>query len=219
MKNCLLFLAIVGVMLVAAPAHSQYLFLDTNGDGKNSQNPLYPPNTIPSDVLNSAVHSVDVYFVTNANRNGSPSVCSAGEPDFQINSYEFILRSSGSGSVTYGAWTDNMSGYLGGNLCGDGTVCQGGSDIWVAKYKFTYDPPGKYKVGSLAITVTGSPKLDFAASSSLHSLAETAFGSSCSGSQGDHTIRLGIDFTEADGTAGSTPVTSTTWGKIKSLYH
>jgi len=225
MKNCLLLLAVVAVVVMSAPAHAQYLFLDTNGDGRNSNNPIwYPPNPPPDppiepDALTSAVTSIDIYLVTDQNRDGTAATCSTGET-FQINSYEFILQQTGfGGSVTYGAWTDNMGYTNGGVLCGDNVTCQGAGDIWVGKYKFTYDPPGRYKLGSLAITVTGQPKLDFSASSTIHALAETAFGSSCSGSQGDHTIRLGIDFCCADGTAAPVPVTSTTWGKIKSLYH
>jgi len=220
MKNCLLLLAVVVVMMVGAPAHGQYLFLDTNGDGKNSTNPndnppAPPPN--PSDVLTSTVTSIDVYFVTDKNPDGTAAVCQTGET-FQINSYEFILQQSGNGSVAYGAWTDNMGYANGGVLCGDNIVCKGAGDIWVGKYKFTYDPPGRYKVGSLAITVTGNPKLDFSSTTTLHPLAGTSFGSSCSGSQGDHTIRLGPDITYAYGTAAPFPVTSTTWGKIKKAY-
>jgi len=219
MKKCLLFLAVVGLMAVSAPAYAQYMFLDVNGDGKNSTNTVNPAHAGgASDLLTSSIHSVDVYVVTDQNQNGTAAVCQTGET-WQINSYEFVLRQSGNGSVAYGAWTDNMGYANGGVLCGDAVTCQGAGDIWVGKYKFTYDPPGRYKLGSLAITVTGQPKLDFEPSSSLHALAETAFGSSCSGTQGDHTIRLGMDFCCADGTASPIPVTSTTWGKIKNLYH
>ena len=221
MKKCLLFLAVAGLMAVSAPAYAQYMFVDTNGDGKNSTNTVNPAHAGgAADILSSSVHSIDVYVVTDQDQDGTAATatCAPGET-FQINSYEFVLRQSGSGSVAYGAWTDNMGYANGGVLCGDNVTCQGAGDIWVGKYKFTYDPPGRYKLGSLAITVTGQPKLDFAASSTIHALAETAFGSSCSGSQGDHTIRLGMDFCCADGTASPIPVTSTTWGKIKSLYH
>ena len=230
MKNCLLLLAVVGVMMmVGAPAYSQYLFLDTNGDGRNSTNPIYyPPNPPPDppiepDVLSSTVTSIDIYLVTDQNVDGTPATCQTGET-FQINSYEFILRYSGTGSVQYGAWTDNMGYANGGVLCGDAVTCKGAGDIWVGKYKFTYDPPGRYKLGSLAITVTGTPDLDFMTTSTLHPLAGTSFGSSCSGSQGDHTIRLGVDFCANGelGCPGNTqkriPVTTTTWGKIKVTY-
>ena len=223
MKNCLLLLAVVGAMTVSAPAYSQYVFIDVNGDGENSVNPFNPyPLYIPWDYVRPQTTSIDIYFVTDRNPDGTASVCSAGEPDFKINSYEFILRYSGSGSVQYGAWTDNMGYANGGVLCGDNIVCQGAGDVWIAKYKFTYDPPGKYKIGSLAITVTGTPILSFEASTTLHELAATSFGSSCSGNMGDHTIRLGsdssADFIYAFGTTGPIPVTNTTWGKIKMAY-
>ena len=171
MKKCLLFLAVVGLMAVSAPAYAQYLFLDTNGDGKNSTNTVNPAHAGGlADLLSSTVTSIDVYFVTDQNENGTAAVCQTGET-YQINSYEFILKQSGSGSVSYGAWTDNMGYANGGVLCGDNIVCQGAGEIWVGKYKFTYDPPGRYKVGSLAVTVTGQPKLDFSPTSSLHALA------------------------------------------------
>ena len=227
MKNCLLTLAVVGAMVVGAPAYSQYVFIDVNGDGENSVNPFNPyPPYLPWDYVGPQTKSIDIYFVTDKNPDGTASVCAAEPAEFKINSYEFILRYSGSGSVHYGAWTDNMGYANGGVLCGDNIVCQGGADVWIAKYKFTYDPPGKYKIGSLAITVTGTPQLDFASSSTLDTLAATSFGSSCSGNQGDHTIRLGSpyaqpfpgDFIYAFGTTAPIPVTSTTWGKIKKTY-
>ena len=218
MKNCLLLFAVMGAITISAPAYSQYLFLDTNGDGKSSMNP-YERDYVPADILYSTTTSIDVYFVTDKNPDGTAAVCGTGEPDFKINSYEFILTHSGyGGSVQYGAWTDNMGYSNGGVLCGDSTVCKGGNDVWVAMYKFTYDQPGKYKIGSLAVTVTGWPALDFTISTTLHPLAATSFGSNCSGTQGDHTIRLGEDFMNAYGNSAPIPVTNTTWGKIKMAY-
>jgi hypothetical protein len=220
MKKCLLLLAVVGVMLVSAPAYSQYLFLDVNGDGKSSENQGNPFHAGASpDLLGPASTGVDVWFVTNEMEDGSTATCSSGPELFDINSYEMILRSSGTGTVTFGAWHDNTGYTNGGVLCGDGTVCSGGTDIWIARFKTTYDPAGKYKVGRLDLTITGNPKLDFATSTSLSGIAGTSFGSRCQGSNFDNTIRLGSDFPTADGTASPIPVTPTTWGKIKNLYH
>ena len=36
MKNCLLLLVVVAMVAVVAPAYSQTLYMDTNGDGLNS---------------------------------------------------------------------------------------------------------------------------------------------------------------------------------------
>ena len=105
MKNCLLFLAVVAALLVGAPAHSQYVFLDVNGDGKNSTNPSDPG--IGHDVLGASTTSVDVYFVTNKNADGSTAVCTSSGDPFSIISYEVTLLASGTGSVSYGTWTDS----------------------------------------------------------------------------------------------------------------
>jgi hypothetical protein len=79
--------------------------------------------------------------------------------------------------------------------------------------------PGKYKVGTLGITVTGAPKLDvIPGSPTLNANSQTAFGSACDGVSFDTTIRLGSDFTDADGTELGTPVSNKTWGQIKKLY-
>src|SRR6185295_6837728 len=128
MNRCLLFLVAVAALLVSAPAYSQYFFLDSNGDGLNHMSGI----GLPIDVLNSSVTSVDVYVITDKNRDGSTAICSSAEP-FTINQYEFTLHTTGSGSVTFNSWTDNMGFTFGLTLCGDGSFCTGGGDVWVAK--------------------------------------------------------------------------------------
>jgi len=213
MKNCLLFLAVAAVLMVGAPAYSQYFFVDSDGDGLSSMSPGSPGN----DVLNSGVTHVDVYVITDKNRDASTAICNSAEP-FTINQYEFTLHTTGSGSVTFNSWTDNMGFTFGLTLCGDGSFCTGGGDVWVAKGSGSQLAPGKYKLGTLALAVTGTPVVSFATSSSLNPNAQTAFGSNCDGQRFDSLIRLGEDFTDADGTEPPTPVTPTTWGKIKKLY-
>ncbi len=215
MKQCLLMFAAAAVLFVGAPAYSQYIFLDTNGDGLNSNT----SSGLPDDILTSATTSVDVYLVTDKNRDGSAAVCNSAEP-FTINQYEFTLHTSGPGQVVFNSWTDNMNFTFGLVLCGDGTMCTGGGDVWVGRGSGTQLPPGKYKLGTLGITVTTSsdPNLNFAVSSTLNPNAQTAFGSNCDGANFDSLIRLGVDFTDSDGTEPGTPVMPTTWGKIKKLY-
>jgi len=221
MKKCLLLLAVVGLMMVGAPAYSQYVFLDVTGDSLNSVNPA-TPSTARDDVLTPSVTTVDVWFVTNANRDGSPATCIWSADPFAINSYEIILHSSGTGSVLYGTWHDNTGFPTPSIRCGNGTQCPvpgtPSSDVWIGKFDLAYKPEGKYKVGTLDITVTGSVKLDFASTTTLDAIASTNFGSSCRGSQDNNTIALGREFFDNDGTESPTPVKSTTWGKIKSLY-
>ena len=216
MKNCLLFLAVVAVLMVGAPAYSQYVFLDVNGDGVNSNtNPL-----LADDVLNNTRTSVDVYFRTDANRDGSAAVCSTSPDPFSIISYEFTLHASGSGSVSYGTWTDNMGFTVTLTPCGP-SPCSAGPDIWVAKGSGVAQAPGQYKVGTLAITVTGTPILSIVpGSAALNPVSQTSFGSACLGSAFDNTIRLGPlgDFADNDGTEPTTAVFPKTWGQIKDLY-
>jgi len=220
MKNCLLFLAVVAVLAIGAPAHSQYLFLDANGDGHNSGN-LAEPGT-GSDILNSGVTSIDVYFDTNHNPNGSAATCDASSNNLTINSYECLLRASGSGTVTFNGWTDNMGFTFGIIIGGDHTFATGGTDAWIGRGSATAMAPGRYKVGTLSVTVTGQPVISFLplGASSINANAETAFGTQCEGNDFDNTYKLGSDYalSNALGTPAPTPVVSKTWGAIKEMY-
>ena len=213
MKNFLPILALVAALATCGTAYGQYIFLDVNGDGVSSKTNPH----LPDDVLGPSVTSVDIYLDTDHNKDGSVAVCPTGEP-LSINSYEAVLHVSGNGTVTYGTWTDNM-GFTTNLTCGGAPTCAAGPDIWIGKGSGTILPPNKYKLGTLAITVTGSPVLDIINSSpTLSSVSETAFGSSCPGAVFDNTMRLGTDFFDANGTEASTPVTATTWGKIKAMF-
>jgi hypothetical protein len=202
MKHCLLVFAAVLALAIGVPASAQSIFLDVNGDGICSN----------LDVLSASTTSVDVYFDTNHTLSGASSTCPTGEA-LTINSYTFIL-SAPTGGVTYGAWTDNMGFTIN---AGGG---QAGNDVWVAKASGTPVAPGKYKVGSLAITVTGSPRLEIHAASSIDPTAITSFGSACPGQDFDNTMKLPTDISPTNicGTASGTPTQETTWGKIKNLY-
>lgn len=222
MKNCLLLLAVVALVAVAAPAHSQTLYMDTNGDGKNSllekQN---GNNAAPDDVLNSSTTSVDIYFDANHAPDGSVLLCpqDAAQP-YDMFSYEATVRASGSGSVTFNGWTDNMGWSIGIITIGDHTFATAGTDAWFGRGNQNA-VMGLQKVGTLSIAVTGSPKLDFATSSTIDPSAQTAFGGHCYGPLFDNTNRLGEQYptSNAFGTEAPVPVVPTTWGKIKNLYH
>jgi hypothetical protein len=224
MAKYLLCCALVAAALACgSPADAQYIFLDVDGDGLNSVNGGTPGPG--NDALTPSVTSVDVYIVTNQNRDGSAAVCDEGPDPFSIISYEFSLRAAGSGTVAYGAWSDNMGftnvltpcpGY-----CVGGT---GNSEMWLSIGGATQAPPGKYKIGSLAVTVTGTPNLTIMpVVPDVDAVSQTAFGSACLGINFDNTLRYGHnptyhDFDNADGTEGSTPSKETTWGKIKEMY-
>lgn len=221
MKNCLLFLAVVAALMVGVPAYSQMVFLDVDGDGLSST-----AGQGGNDVLTPSTTSVDVYFVTDTNPDGTSVTCNNGgtpDPSFPMTifGYEVILVSTGTGSVAYGTWTDLMGFTIKTSLCGSDPYCSGGPAAWIGWTGTTPMSPGKYKVGTLAITVAGSAKLDIVANyPSLNPNSETAFGTNCPGTFGLATYMLGIDFptTNAFGTESQIAVVPTTWGKIKDLY-
>jgi len=213
MRHSLLLLGVIAAMAIGAPAYSQYIYMDV-GNGA-------PGNGVwtSGDVLTSASTQVDIYLNTNHNRAGTTIICNDGVNPLDIGSYTLMIRSSGSGSVTYGAWTNAMTGY--GAV---GNPITSGSD-WAAGFSSAsaFNPPALYKLGTLAVTVTGTPVLTFLTTqppSLFGGPADlTSFGSECAGTNYPNTIALGVDFLDNNGTASGTPVNETTWGKIKQLYH
>ena len=204
MKKSLLLLGVIAALAIGAPAYSQYIYLDVNGDGVNTS----------SDALTSSSTNVDVYLNTNSNKAGSPVSCADGINPLDIGSYDIILHASGTGSVTYGTWTNSMTGY---SVLNPPTTA--GADFGVGFGSAgSFNPAGHFKLGSLAISVTGTPVLSFSTGAAGIPSPVTGFGSECSGSDNPNTITLGLDFFDNDGTRSPTPVNSTTWGKIKQLY-
>jgi len=206
MKRLLQLLPLIAVLAVGTPAHSQYIYMDVNGDGLNNS----------LDCLTSSVTVVHVYLNTNHNRDGSVATCVDGTNPFDIASYDIIFHSNASGSVTYNGWT-NGSAMSGFTILDAFTVA--GPDAGVGYQGPTYLAPGLYELGQLAVTITGTPGLFFAGTStpSIPSPV-TGFGSHCSGTDNPNTITLGLDFFDAAGTCQPDPVESTTWGKIKQTY-
>lgn len=211
----------------ALPAHAQYVYLDVNGDGLNFEREISVGNQVPPDVLTSSVTSIDVWFVTNQSADGSAVQCpqDAGL-DLTLQGYQAVLRTTGTGTVTFQGWTDALGFSQGFIAAGDGTFATSGTDAWFGRYGAPADwrAPGAYKVGTLNVTVTGSPSVIFATSSAIYTSAETAFQSECSGARFDSMIRLGpqgdpdYDFHESFGAFYTNPVVHTTWGKIKESY-
>ena len=229
MKNCLLFLAVVAAMAVAGPAYSQYVYLDVNGDGLNFDREALVGNTVLPDNIDNGTTAIDVYFVTDQMADGSAAICGGPTPrPFTMGSYEAVLRYTGSGTVTFNSWSDGLGFGIPIITAGDGTFATAGTDTWFGRG--TAPPglaPGTYKVGTINVTVTGTPTVIFGTSSSISGNAQTAFGSQCDGVLFNSTIRLGpedqvgieYNFSESFGTTAPIPVVKSTWGKIKTLYH
>lgn len=148
-----------------------------------------------------------------------PQACKTADGDLTINSYQIIFTAP-QGGITYGAWTDNMGFTI---VVGDG---QGGNDNIVGRASPASQPPGQYKLGSMAISVVGNPVLTFAATTTLSGQVFTCFGSQCGGINFDNTLKYNNpptvdmgDWTSIGPTYSTIPVTPTTWGKIKNLYN
>jgi len=172
--------------------------------------------------------AIDVWFVTNQMADGSAAVCDEDPTKLMsFGSYEAVLRYTGSGTVTFTGWTNALAGFTIGLItAGDGTFVTSGTDTWFARGTSPPGlPPGTYKVGTIGVTVTGTPTVIWGTDSQLSGNAQTSFGSNCDGARFDNTIRLGpqghpdYDFFQSFGTTAPIPVVKSTWGKIKTLYH
>ncbi len=210
MKGALPLLA-VAALLLASPVSAQYMYLDVNHDGICSY----------EEVLTSAVTSVDIWLNTTHNKDGSLVTCSEGTYPMSLYSYEFILHAVRGGTVTYGAFTNarpEMTTQVGP------VGINGTTDYWIGFGGSTVNPPGLYKLGTLAITVTGTPSLWIVPSTTIWPVANTAFGSECVGKDFDNTLKLigttnGTgDWFDVCGTMSLDPVRQPTWGVIKNIY-
>jgi len=209
MKHCLLVFAAVVALAIGVPASAQYMFIDVNGDGQCTS----------ADVLGPSVTSIDIWLKTNVNGNGSAAVCASGEA-LTINSYTFVL-SSGSGGVGYGPWTDAMNF----TIAAGGPVSNS-TDYFIGRASATINPPGTYKLGTMAVTVTGTPNLFIMPHSDIDPTSQTSFGSQCAGQDFNNTMRYAEnvdqippgDWNQACGVLVVTAVSETTWGKIKKSY-
>lgn len=211
MKHGLLVLAAFIALAIGVPASAQYMYIDVNGDGLNTA----------TDVLTPSTTGVDIYLATNKKLTDPnnidspviPTTCQTDPVELTINSYQIILTAP-SGGVTYGAWTDNMGFTIPvGNA-------QGGNDMVIGWASATPQPAGTYKLGHLALGVSGSNvTLTFAITTSLAGDVFTCFGSLCGGIDFDNTPKYNGDWQSIGPTRSSIPVTETTWGKIKTLYN
>jgi len=224
MKNCLLSFAVVLALLVGAPAYSQYMYMDVDNDGVNSQN-----TATGDDALDAADTGADVWLDLTKNRDGTPISCTDGSNTLSLIAYEFTIEQSGSGSVSFDGWANNMAGFVTSGILGDSNPASVGFDAasgeaWVfliATNPTDWPDPGLHKLGRLALTVTGTPKLDFVpvGAATINLNAGTSFGTECfSPNSGLSTWYLNDEWTGNDGTASPTPIVEDTWGKIKKLY-
>ena len=176
---------------VAPAVHGQYVFLDANGDGVNNTSDQLPASG-PIDL--------DVWFVTDHNRDGSPVVCSTDPSSpMTINSYEIVLEARG-GKVAFGPmrnhmpFTANPVNFASREDTTSTTIYHNGWGDHIIM------SPGTYKVATLTVEIVeGSPSLVFHGQSPLQPVDFTAFGTKCSGIEEDNTCVLGEEFSDAGG--------------------
>jgi hypothetical protein len=186
-------------LLHATQAFAQYLYLDTNGDGRNTS----------EDHLKAVGSTnVAVYLDTNHDRDGSLQTCNShstgtkSSTDLGLLSYEFILHViDGTGSVTWGAFVDSLGFSPLENDRFNTT------DYWTSQGASEGLPPGRYKLGQLEVTaLSGAPALQIEQRSSLDPALFTGFGTQCEGSSFPNSYLLGTDWFDADGLSVGDPV-------------
>src|SRR5262249_42440445 len=87
---------------IAMPAAAQYMFLDSNGDGLHTAADQLNPNGTPT--------TVDIYLVTNMNRDGSTALCDAdaGATPLTMNSYVVNMMAS-NGKVQFSNFVNDQT--------------------------------------------------------------------------------------------------------------
>ncbi|MEK7316703.1 MAG: PKD domain-containing protein [Candidatus Eisenbacteria bacterium] len=203
MRRSLLLVAMMTVVAVgsATRAEAQYLYLDANGDGVNSTSDRLSPIGVAT--------TVDVWLRTNANRDGSPAVCSSADGNLTINSYVVNLAASG-GTLAFSGFVNDQPAMT--------TVLQpfasSTTEMTVGRGAGLIFAPGTYRLMTVTVTaLTGSPTLSISGPSGLQATDITNFGSACSGLDFDNTLKLGSDWFDADGlgesgTSSNPPVIS-----------
>lgn len=175
LRNLLAGLVII-LLSSAGNAGAQYIFLDTNDDGVRS---------VADALSGSGSTNVDVWLRTDANRDGSRAASAVGSSiPLSIFSYEFVLRAI-NGTVEWGDYRNlqpTMSTKLGEH--------RSAAEFYVGFFGDAPGlPPGRYKLGTLAVRViSGAPRLQFTSMSSEFYGAQTSFGSPNSGMNGWNTL-------------------------------
>ena len=166
----------------ATPALAQYIYLDANGDGVHG----------PADVVApTGVTTIDIWLQTDRDKNGGPAACDAA--DMTIAGYQVVLRAT-NGTVT---WTPIV------NKRPEFTTDYGSAMTPIeldGGFTGASLPPGLYRLASFtAAPATGTPAIEFAPMSPLSSMFTTSFVSACPGADMDNTLKLSVDWIDADG--------------------
>jgi len=185
-------LAMALTLPLALPAYAQYMYLDSNGNGIHDS----------GDVLqsNGTATTVDVWLITDHNRDGSTAACDTGDGALTINSYVVEMAASG-GNVTYSGFVNQQAANMPTSF---GEVNTGNNQYKNGFGGGTQLAAGTYKLCTVTITgSSGSPSI--AIVDQITGTADfTSFGTACSGHDFDNTYKLtgthgGSDWTDVDG--------------------
>jgi len=180
-----LLFALFALLTLGGNAAAQSIWIDTNGDGVNTSADVVAP---------SGATTIDVWLRTDQDAGGNPAACASNDGALTLSSYSVVLRAS-NGTVSWGTVTNRIPQFTPLPSASDG------SELEFA-YSGTAQPAGPYRLASLSATVaTGTPAIAFAAQGTLDNSYVTGFGSTCSGTDLDNVIKLGVDFTDAAGIA------------------
>ena len=183
------------VLLLSVPARSQYLYLDTNGNGiHDADDRLAPTGTT----------EVDIWLDTDHDRDGTLRTCDVADSmnGLTMNSYTVVLHVAG-GDVKWGAMRNRLPFHdpdfdpVCFAIASDTTGADWYHNGWGSYGQF---PPGRYLLATLPVTATsGSPSLFIEPYLPSRPTAITQFGTSCMAADGDNTYKLGLDWHDADG--------------------
>jgi hypothetical protein len=177
--------------VLATPSLAQYMYLDSNGNGVND----------PGDVVNAigVPTTVDLYIVTNRNRDGSDVVCHFNVPGGtpELLAYTVNLRATEGATVIYSNYINRQPsfGVRFNEFNPDGVRYQTG----FATFGSRLPPGGPYLMATLTITAqTGSPGIEIV-TQVQGALDATFLGLGCYSSNGDNVWLLGVDWFDVDG--------------------
>jgi hypothetical protein len=89
-------LAVALSSVQSSVCHAQFMYLDANGDGVSSTGDRLGPINTPT--------TVQVYLVTDHNRDSTPASCDAGQDSLSMNSYILNLSATG-GTVAFSSFS------------------------------------------------------------------------------------------------------------------
>jgi hypothetical protein len=160
------------------------MYLDTNGDGVHTDADVIAP---------TGATTVDIWFRTDADRDGSPATCVSGAEPLDITSYEVILHAT-DGTITWGAFANNPPNSLPFDQISNET------DFLSGYCLIPKSDPGLRRLATLALEVaSGTPSIGIVPLSPLGNSHETMFGTGCDGPRLDNTLVLGWDWFDTDG--------------------